>query len=192
MKSKGGAERSEKSKKLPITSLFFLTYRFLSPILVPVNARNAPGAPRGRLLHPIPTADFLSAHGSAAVRIAATGIAAKRLFRQTTCKTGDAPSGSAKPANSLFFPPNRRKRVAERRAKAQGIISFYAGFCVTIGKALRTAAVPKSQPVQGVARSAAAPRPAVPAFFFEYGTICPVEGNGSRSCFLAPFAGIGY
>ncbi len=49
-------------KNIPIISLFSLTQRFLSPISVPVNARNAPGilsrvAPHGRLFRPIPTAD---------------------------------------------------------------------------------------------------------------------------------------
>ncbi len=37
--------------------LFSLTFRFLSPISTPANARNVPGAPRGRSFRPIPTAD---------------------------------------------------------------------------------------------------------------------------------------
>ena len=57
-RSRRGAEHSGKLQKLlPITSLFSLTSRFLSPISVPVSARNAPGALRGRLFPPIPTAD---------------------------------------------------------------------------------------------------------------------------------------
>ena len=62
-------------------------------------------------------------------------------------------------ANPLFFPPVRRKWFVENRARAQGLLSFYAAFCVAIGKTLRTGAVRKSEAVQCVARSAAAGRP---------------------------------
>ena len=46
--AEGGRAFGQISKLLPITSLFSLTYRFLSPISVSVNARTAPAAVSGR------------------------------------------------------------------------------------------------------------------------------------------------
>ena len=124
-------------------------------------------------------------------RRGAARSAVKKPFRQNILQNmGGAPSGSGKPTNSLFFRPNRRKQVMNIHAKISGKTSFHAGFCVTIGKALRTAAVPKSEAGQGVARSAAAPRPAVPAIFAKDGTVCPVQENGSSPCFFDPFSRI--
>jgi len=91
----------------------------------------------------------------AEARIAEARIAEKAPFRRIFCKTMRAPPGSGKPANPLFFRPILWKRVADGRATIQGLLSFCAGFCGAIGKTLRTAAVPKSEAVQGIARSAA-------------------------------------
>ena len=185
MRSKEGAERSEKSNKLPITSLFFLTYRFLSPILVPVNARNAPGAPRGRLLHPIPTADFLSAHGSAAVSIAATGIANYLQNGGRSVRIGKTRQLPVFPAQSPETGRGTPCKSTRNNILLCGILCYN-----------RQGAPDRRCPEKPASTRRCPQRRSAPAgrsgIFFKYGTICPVEGNGSRSCFLAPFAGIGY
>ncbi len=122
-----------------------------------------------------------------AARSAAALIAAKRAVPAHFLQNGArAPSGSGTPANSLFFRPIRRKRVADCRAKAQGLLSFRAGFCVTTGRARRAAAVPKSEAVQGVARSAARRgRPSRRIFYKKVERSVQIREAGQPSVFPA-------
>ncbi len=157
-----------------------MTHRFLSPKLVPVNARNAPGAPGGRPFHPIRIADLPAAPGWGLNRCER---AVPAHFLQIGVR---APSRSGTPANPLIFRPVRRKRAAESRARVQGLLSFNAGFCVAIGRSLRTSAVAKSEAVQGFARSAGAPRPAVPAVFAKRWNGLSSLGRRAKRLFFLP------
>lgn len=84
-----------------------------------------------------------------------------RRFRRIFRKTGRSLSGSGKRANLLFFRPIRRKRIANGRAKQEGIIPYIYKICSQTGVTLRVSDAPESVAGQGFARSAAAPRQAV-------------------------------
>ena len=225
---------------LPIILFFSLTYRFLSLISAPVNARIAPGAHRrgwGCLGQPeeSPCGEARPATGSGAapppprflsgpppLKRGRNSAADARGFWQRDpkgfrCKTpsrhngypspsseGEVPersggdggvsgrrgpncckrivsaeflqngmaptsdrAGSGKPANPLILRPILWKPTGNFRSIAQGLLSYIRSFRVTIGRARRVAAVPKSEALQGFAPSAARRGRAVPAIFFQ-------------------------
>ena len=104
--------------------------------------------------------------------------------KQAVPSSGRARSGT--PANSLFFRPIFRKQNINNHTMKKRLLSFFTGFCVATGRTFRTAAVPQSQAVQGVARIAAAPRPAVPAIFFKRWNGLSRSGKRANPLFFRP------